>query len=112
MSVLNVGRIHRVVGAFIGKRRPPARLRSQVDYTFRFQNRSVELIEVRPPYFKSDSDTESPFAKATHVKSRGIWKVYWMRANLKWYPYEPHAVRSLAAFLRLVDEDSNGCFFG
>jgi len=112
MSALNVGRIHKVVGAFIEKRRPPKRLRSQFDYSFRFQNRSIELIEFRPPYFKSDPDTEHSFAKATYIKSRGIWKVYWMRANLKWYPYEPHEIRSLKAFLRLVDEDSDGCFFG
>lgn len=47
--------------------------------------------------------TEHAFAKATYVKTRGVWKVYWMRGNLEWHPYEPARVRSFEAFLQLVN---------
>ena len=51
-------------------------------------------------------------AKATFVKTAGIWKVYWMRGNLKWHPYDPATAPSLEAFLKLVHEDKHNCFFG
>lgn len=69
-------------------------------------------MEIRPKMGGKPGKTELAFAKATYVKTKGIWKVYWMRGNLKWHPYEPSAAHSLEAFLKLVDEDKNGCFFG
>lgn len=42
-------------------------------------------------------------AKATYVKKSGIWKVFWMRADLKWHRYEPvPEVSTLDEFLRIV----------
>ena len=52
-------------------------------------------------------------AKATYVKIENIWKVYWMRGNLKWTFYEPRpTVKNLQAFTKLVDEDKYYCFKG
>ena len=31
----------------------------------------------------------SPVAKTTYVKIQDIWKIYWMRQDLKWQGYEP-----------------------
>ncbi len=56
---------------------------------------------------------ESGYAKATYLKTGDRWKVYWMRANLKWYPYEPAPeVRNLNQFVKLVEEDVYHCFKG
>lgn len=98
--------------AFLDSRRPEPALRSKLDYGFRYYKQSVELVEIRPRMGRKPGKSELAFAKATYVKTKVIWKVYWMRATLKWHPYHPPTVRSLEAFLKLVNEDKNGCFFG
>ena len=42
-----------------------------------------------------------------------MWKVYWLRADLRWHRYDPDAeVASLDEFLAIVDRDEYACFFG
>jgi hypothetical protein len=47
------------------------------------------------------------------VRTRRVWRLYWMRGNGKWYAYPlcPET-KSLAAALRLINEDASCCFFG
>ena len=111
-SILDRTAISKTVRAFLEKRRPPPPMRSKLDFGFRFYDQSVELIEIRPRTSKQPGKTEHSFAKATFVKSLGVWKVFWMRGNLKWHPYDPPQAKSLNDFLKLVDEDSHLCFFG
>ena len=106
-------RIENAVAAFVERRRPPAHLRDQIDLAFRFDGRSVEIFEIRPRWNKPDEKVEESVAKARYVKTRGEWLVYWKRADLKWHKYPPKpAVRTLQAFLSLVEEDEYSCFFG
>ena len=57
--------------------------------------------------------SEHPVAKATFVRTKSRWRVFWMRRDLQWHGYEPNAeVHSLEAFLHVVDRDEYGCFFG
>jgi Protein of unknown function (DUF3024) len=52
-------------------------------------------------------------AKSTFVKAKNHWKVFWQRANLKWYQYDPMpTVKNLRDFVKLVEEDQLGCFWG
>jgi len=54
-----------------------------------------------------------PIAKATYVQATEIWKVFWMRQDLKWHRYGPAPeVASLEEFAQLVHEDKHACFFG
>ncbi|WP_414638958.1 DUF3024 domain-containing protein [Aquabacterium sp.] len=53
-----------------------------------------------------------PIAKATFVRTQSIWKIYWMRGNLTWHPYETSQTNSIDGFFKLVGEDKYGCFFG
>jgi hypothetical protein len=56
---------------------------------------------------------EHAVAKATHIKSRHIWKIYWMRADLKWHRYDPlAAVSTIDDLIVEVDRDPYGCFLG
>ena len=56
---------------------------------------------------------EEAIAKATYVRTRDLWKIFWMRADLKWHGYEPvPTVGSIDKFLAVVNEDRYGCFFG
>ena len=113
MNDIERKRIENAVAAFVAKRRPPAHLRDQVDLSFRFDGRSVEIFEIRPRWNKPAERIEEAIAKARYVKARDRWLVYWQRADLKWHKYDPMPeVRTVDAFLRLVDDDEYACFFG
>ena len=113
MNDLERKRIENAVAAFVAKRRPPLHLRDQVDLSFRFDGRSVEIFEIRPRWQRPGERGEESVGKARYMKSRDKWLVYWKRADLKWHKYGPSPeVNTVDAFLRLVDEDEYGCFFG
>lgn len=99
---------------FLDKMRPETeKIRKELDYGYTIENQSVILHEIRPAWNNPEIIRHSPFAKATFIKSSDIWKIYWMRANLKWYPYDPKpAVGSLKKFLEIVQKDEYHCFFG
>ena len=58
-----------VVSAYVEKRRPPVHLRSQLDMSFRIENQSIKIFEIRPGYNDPQSVVEIPIAKTTWVKS-------------------------------------------
>lgn len=98
---------------FIEKRRPPEHLRDQVDLSYRIEEQSIVIVEIRPRWNDPQSIIELPIAKTTWVRSRKVWKIYWQRADLKWHLYPPlPEVDSLQEFINEVDADSNHCFFG
>ncbi|WP_410171229.1 DUF3024 domain-containing protein [Brachymonas denitrificans] len=46
-------------------------------------------------------------------KTQRTWKVFWMRADLRWHSYEPLAIaRTLDKVLEEIDADPYGCFWG
>lgn len=113
LSEFETKKIEKTVSAFIERRRPPPHIRPELDLSFRVSGQSVEIFEVRPVWKNPSKKMEHPVAKATYVKSRGIWKVYWMRADLKWHSYPPAPnVGTVEKFLSLVEEDKHACFFG
>jgi Protein of unknown function (DUF3024) len=98
---------------FLARRRPPPHIRPELDIGYRISNQSVEIFEIRPHWQHRDTTLETPVAKATFVRSKGHWRVFWMRADLKWHRYEPSPeVSSLEDFLDVVDKDEYCCFFG
>ena len=103
----------REMGSFLEKRRPPVHIRPQLDITFRINGQSVEIVEIRPRWDQPDEKMETPVAKATYVKAQNVWKVFWMRRDLKWHRYDPvPEVPSLTKFAQVVHEDKYACFFG
>ena len=113
ISEFEIKRCERELEKFLEKNRPPAHVRAQVDLGYRITGQSVEIFEVRPGFRDPSKKTEISIAKTTHVKSKKVWKVYWMRQDLKWHSYPPvPQVRHLEEFLALVKEDENACFFG
>jgi hypothetical protein len=99
--------------AYLETTRPPIEIRPQLDIGYELVGQSVILNEIRPVWRAPHDIQHQPYAKATYVKSRNLWKVYWMRASLKWDAYDPKpTVKTLRAFLKLVDEDKYGCFKG
>ncbi|NOY36675.1 MAG: DUF3024 domain-containing protein [Chlorobi bacterium] len=104
--------IEGAVAKFMYYHRPPADIRNKLDFGYRIEGQSVFLFEIRPRWDKPDEKIESPFAKTTFIKTKNKWKVYWLRGNLKWYPYDPPYVRTISRFFELVAEDKFHCFFG
>lgn len=103
----------RIVRGFVEKRRPPPQIRHELDLGYRLKSQSVEILEIRPVWNNPHETLESPVAKATFVRTRGIWLVFQRRADLKWHRYDPDPeVERLEDFLALVDRDRYGCFFG
>ena|SRR5438105_15616194 len=103
----------RAMGVLLEKHRPPAHLRSEVDIAIRLDDRSVEVVEIRPRWDQPKEKIERSVAKATYVRSQDIWKVFWTKRDLKWHRYDPAPkVRSLEEFAQLVREDRHACFFG
>lgn len=110
---IEMQRCKKLVAAFIEKRRPPLHIRPELDLGFRVEGQSVEIFEIRSVWRNPEEKMEHPVAKATYVKTQDIWKVYWMRADLKWHAYAPlPEVAKLEEFLQLVDQDAHACFWG
>jgi len=105
--------IEKVVDAFVQKRRPAPHIRPELDIGFRVAGQSVEIFEIRPRWKEPNLKMRRPVAKATFVRSQALWKIFWMRSDLKWHGYEPlPAVASIERFLAVVDKDEYACFWG
>jgi Protein of unknown function (DUF3024) len=106
--------VKKALDTFMKARRPPPHIRPKLDLGSRISGQSVSIFEIRPVWRgPSQERHESPVAKATYVRSRGVWRVFWQRRDLKWHSYEPAAeVRSIEEFVSLVAEDQHACFFG
>lgn len=91
----------------------PAHIRNELYLDYKIKDQSIILFTVRP-YWNNPSETvESMIAKATYVKNKKIWKLYWQRADMKWHGYEPKPeVRSVDEFLEIVEADKYACFYG
>lgn len=106
-------RIERAMDKFLAKRRPPPHIRPELDIGYRLIDQSVEILEIRPQWDAPSITHERSFAKATYVRTRNLWRVFWKRADLKRHGYEPASkVKTIDEFLAAVDADPYGCFFG
>jgi len=113
-SDFELKRLEKIVGEFISQHRPPPHIRPKLDLAFRIKGQSVEIFEVRPRWRGAPGETmEHSVAKATYIRTQDLWRVFWMRADLKWHGYPPMPrVGSIERFLALVAEDKHACFFG
>lgn len=113
ISEFETKRIEKLVGDYVERIRPDVHIRKKLDISFRISGQSFEIFELRPRWDDPSETIESPVAKATWVKSKKIWKLFWMRADLKWHGYQPHPVaKSLEEVLVIIEQDSHACFWG
>ncbi|HIP75677.1 MAG TPA: DUF3024 domain-containing protein [Psychromonas hadalis] len=113
MSEFEIKRCERELNKFITEQRTPVHVREQPDISYRIENQSVELIEIRPDFRNPSEKMEMPFAKATYVKKKNVWKIYWQKSDLKWHSYDPvPTVKYLEEFLSVVSKNECDCFFG
>ncbi|MCX6292008.1 MAG: DUF3024 domain-containing protein [Bacteroidetes bacterium] len=97
----------------VEKIRPPATIRKELDIGYSFKSNNLEIFEIRPRWDDENVISHISFAKAQYVKSKSIWKVYWMRASGKWELYsEKPMVKTLREFFKLIEDDEYCCFKG
>ncbi|MHB1014019.1 MAG: DUF3024 domain-containing protein [Desulfurivibrionaceae bacterium] len=106
-------RCERDLEKFMSSHRPPPHIRPELDLGYRITGHSVEIFEIRPDWRNPKEKIEHPVAKATFVRTKNLWRIFWMRKDLKWHSYEPHPeTRNLETFLTVVGRDEHCCFFG
>lgn len=113
ISEFEIKRCERELKRFLEENRPPPHIRPKLDLDYRIKNQSVEIFEIRPDWKDPELRLESPVAKTTYVKKEKLWKIYWLRSDLKWHKYDPvPTVERFEDFLTIVSEDQHACFFG
>ncbi len=112
---LETKRIENLLQVFCEEQGPPAHIRDQLRWGFTVDpdKQTIELFDIRPYFMDESKKINHPFAKAAYVKKDNLWKIYWMRGNLKWHRYQPRPeVKTVEEFLRVVKVDAHNCFFG
>jgi hypothetical protein len=105
--------IIKILEDYMSRVRPEPEIRHKIDLGYQIIGQSVILFEIYPRWDNPDETMTIKNAKATYVKNKNVWKVFWRRANNKWYPYTPTPlVNELQDFLNLVEKDECHCFYG
>lgn len=105
-------RLEKIVSSFIEAHRPDAHMRKKLDLGFRIDGQSIEIFDIRPSWKHPEKLMELPVAKTTYVKSQKVWKIYWIRQDLKWHRYDRlPEVRTIEAFLNELSLDPSACFW-
>ena len=113
IDILKTVDIIEIMENYIEKVRPPEAIRNQLDIGYKIEDQSIVLVEIRPIWNNPSEIREYAYAKATFVKSKNVWKIFWMPGNLKWFSFKlVPEVRTLKEFLKIIDEDKMGCFKG
>lgn len=98
---------------WMAMRRPPEEIRDKLDLGYSIKGQDIFLEEIRPVFLKPGKIGRFPFAKVKFEKTSDLWKIYWMRGNLKWYAYDPKpVVGKLELALEEIMKDPHHCFFG
>lgn len=93
--------------------RPPEDIRDKLDEGYDFDGQVILLVEIRPKWDDPEKIMRYPYAKIRYIKSKKLFKLYWMRASLKWELYEPFPESShLQELLDVVAADQHYCFKG
>ena len=100
-----------VVGGLCRKLNQPKIKELSIEY--RIVKHDVIIFEERPAWDKPSEMIETPAAKFKFNQSKNVWRLYWMRADLKWHSYQPHASSAtLSDLVKEVEADPYGCFWG
>lgn len=106
-----LAQIQKVVGGYVERIRPKDEsVRQELDLAYRVEGQSVFVFEIRPD--PRGRIMTHDVAKTTYVQTEGVWKVFWMRSDLKWHAYETPKVKNLGEFIKIVEADQYGCFWG
>ncbi|MDP4536339.1 DUF3024 domain-containing protein [Alkalimonas collagenimarina] len=113
LSEFEIKKCEKALEDFLQKRRPPAHLRSEVDLAYRQDGHTIVIYELRQNYRNKAEMIEVDIAKLTFVQTKKVWKIFWMRQDLKWHSYQPYpTARTIEEAVTVVENDEHACFFG
>lgn len=96
--------------------RIPPHARDQVRIEADLADRSVTILECRPPWDpeRVGSDwTRSPVARLRYTRSRKEWTLYWPDRNSRFHLYDLVRPRAdVDALLEEIDRDPTSIFWG
>ena len=111
IDILETAEVIEVLENYLDEIRPPENRRNELDVAYKIENQSVTIYEIRPRYDNPEIKIECDIARATWVRVRGYWKIFWKRADLKWHSFTPHpTAKTIQEFVDVVEEDKYGCF--
>lgn len=103
----------KIIEDYLKIKRPPENIRDQIDIDYNIDDQSIIIYTNRPSFDDESRKVESPNIKFTYIKKNNVWKIYWLRANMKWVNYEPSPeFKKLENCIKVLDKDSLGCFWG
>jgi hypothetical protein len=109
---IELARIKKAVGGLCQRRTSPE-IRDKLRLEYSVHRHDIEIFEVRPHWRNPGEEINSSVAKIKYIRTVNEWRLYWMRQDLKWHSYKPHAVcRQLEELVDTVDKDEYCCFFG
>ncbi len=109
-SEFELARIQSTVGNLVERRQPPPELRGELRYDLEIKGHAVTIWEVRPA-FRRPGETRLGVARFRFTRTRGAWRLYWMRQDLKWHSYSDETA-ALDKLVAIVDEDAHCASFG
>jgi hypothetical protein len=100
-------------GGFLERRRPPPKFRELVDLHVEISGSEVVIYEIRARHQNKNEKVRSHIAKIKWVATQKVWRLFWMRSDLKWhaYPRLPKAAE-INSLIAEIEKDPCGCFFG
>jgi len=110
-SELELKRIEQTVGVFCGKH-SPVHLRDKLCLMYTVKGHEVVIVERRPRWDNQTEWIETPVAKLKFIRSANKWRLYWIRADMKWHEYSGLSPSNrLEDLVQEVDADPMACFF-
>ena len=109
-SEIEIASIKSAMDAYILRIRPQPEIRDKLDISYKIYGQSVEIFEIRPDMNRKIM--HNPIAKTTYIRTDSTWKIFWMRADLKWHGYKIQSVKTINIFIEIVDTDEFCCFWG
>jgi hypothetical protein len=93
----------------------PERAQGLIRYELDVTDRTVTILECRPPWRPDFGPewTRFPVARLRYTKTRGEWSLYWRDRNLKFHGYDlapptPHVEDLIAE----IERDPTSIFWG
>ncbi len=93
----------------------PENVRDQLRYELEVSDRSLTVIECRPPWREDMGPewTRLPVARLRYTKVRNEWSLYWSDRNSRFHLYDlVRPTRHIARLLAEIDRDPTAIFWG
>lgn len=110
---VDIARVRRWIDARNGNL--PERARGQIRYELDVTDRTVTVLECRPPWSPEYGPewTRHPVARLRYTKSRAEWSLYWADRNLRFHVYDPISpTPHVDELIAEIDDDPTSIFWG